>query len=276
MARSAVMLLDHDERGGAARLLLSGAIVLSVYVGVAAAYHLWEWSQPVRPLASPAIMVELSPEAEAPTSEADLAPGPDMVESQLPPEQVPQVLPELIEPLPEINRLAEVMMPLAERQPSPPDKKPPEEKKIEEPPPPVAKPPEPVRVDRKPPAPRTTAAPRSRQKSAPVARAPSPGAAASPGAIASWRDRVVSRLQNAKRYPGSSEARREQGVVTLSFTVNRNGGVTARGIARSSGYSALDQEVLAMVARAAPFPPFPEGMPQASVSLSVPIRFSLR
>ena len=65
-------------------------------------------------------------------------------------------------------------------------------------------------------------------------------------------------------------------MVTLRFTLNRNGGVTARGIARSSGYPALDQEALAMVGRASPFPPFPRTMPQATVNLTVPVRFSLR
>jgi TonB family protein len=33
--------------------------------------------------------------------------------------------------------------------------------------------------------------------------------------------------------------------------------VLSRSIARGSGNSELDQEVLAMVSRAAPFPPFP-------------------
>ena len=85
------------------------------------------------------------------------------------------------------------------------------------------------------PAPQTTAAPRSEQQHRGDAAAPSPGSAASRAAIASWRDLVLARLQQNKRYPASAEARREQGVVTLSFSVDRNGRVLARSIARSSG-----------------------------------------
>ena len=107
-------------------------------------------------------------------------------------------------------------------------------------------------------------------------QAPSPGSAASRAAIASWRDLVVARLQQNKRYPSGAEARREQGVVTLNFSVDRNGRVLARSIARSSGSAALDEEVLAMVQRAQPLPAFPPAMTQDSVNLVVPIRFSLR
>ena len=158
--------------------------------------------------------------------------------------------------------------------PEPPKEPPPPPEVKEEP---RTKPPEVKRVERKKPAPRTTAAPRSERATADTPAAPSPGAAQRVrGAMASWRDQVVAQLQRAKRYPSGAESRREQGVVTLSFTLSRGGSVLSRSIARSSGNSELDQEVLAMVARASPFPQFPPGMTQSSVNLSVPVRFSLR
>ena len=64
-------------------------------------------------------------------------------------------------------------------------------------------------------------------------------------------------------------------LVVLSFTLSRGGTVLGRSIARSSGNAELDQEVLAMVLRAQPFPPFPAGMNQGRIGLSVPVRFSL-
>jgi protein TonB len=94
--------------------------------------------------------------------------------------------------------------------------------------------------------------------------------------MASWRDLVVSQLQRAKRYPGGAESRREQGVVTINFTLSRNGAVLSRTIARTSGYAELDQEALAMVMRAQPFPPFPASMTQPRFNLVAPIRFLLR
>jgi protein TonB len=83
-------------------------------------------------------------------------------------------------------------------------------------------------------------------------------------------------LQSAKRYPSEAQSRREQGVATVSFSVDRNGRVLSRHLVRSSGSSALDQEVLAMVMRAQPLPSFPPAMSQSVIRLSVPIRFSLR
>ena len=140
---------------------------------------------------------------------------------------------------------------------------------------PEEKPPEPKRVEpKKQIAPRTTAPPRSERN---VAERPaSPSAGASAAAVATWRDQVFSQLQRAKRYPSGAQSRREHGVVTLSFTLGRNGAVLARNIARGSGYAELDQEVLAMVLRAQPFPPFPEDMKQARFTFTAPIQFSAR
>jgi periplasmic protein TonB len=52
--------------------------------------------------------------------------------------------------------------------------------------------------------------------------------------------------------------------------------VLAHNIARSSGYADLDNEVMAMIMRAQPLPPFPANMAQPRIDLTVPIRFSLR
>jgi periplasmic protein TonB len=65
-------------------------------------------------------------------------------------------------------------------------------------------------------------------------------------------------------------------VVLLSFSLDRDGHVLARRIAKSSGYTELDNEVMAMLTRAEPLPPFPASMPEGRLDLTVPIRFSLR
>ena len=75
--------------------------------------------------------------------------------------------------------------------------------------------------------------------------------------VCRWVPQAASRLQRAKRYPRGAEKRREQGVVTLRFSLGSDGDVLERSIARSSGNAELDQEVLAMVRRAQPFPSFP-------------------
>ena len=82
-------------------------------------------------------------------------------------------------------------------------------------------------------------------------------------------------MQRYKRYPSEALARREEGVVLLRFSLDRNGQVLARSIARSSGYADLDEEVMNMIVRADPLPVFPANMPQARLELTVPIRFSV-
>jgi periplasmic protein TonB len=92
----------------------------------------------------------------------------------------------------------------------------------------------------------------------------------------SWQTSLVRQIQRYKRYPPQAQARGEQGTVLLSFILDRNGHVLAHSIAQSSGYADLDNEVMAMIMRAEPLPPFPDSMPQARLDLTVPIRFSLQ
>jgi protein TonB len=92
----------------------------------------------------------------------------------------------------------------------------------------------------------------------------------------SWQTSLVRQLQRYKRYPQEAQARGEQGVVLLSFSLDRDGHVLAHRIAKSSGYAELDAEVMAMIMRAEPLPPFPANMPDARLDLTLPIRFSLQ
>jgi len=260
----ATILPGYDRREDLQRWSLAAAIALLAHGALAVGYLLLPAPPPQGAPLSPAVIIELAPLPVAPASPVDLAPGPQMTES-LPQRSSPApVERQAAKPMPKLEAAAQVTLPLPA--PKPVEAQPQQ-------PPQISKP---ERAERKPPAPRTSATPRSERQTAPVARAPSPGSAASRAALANWRDLVVARLQRSKRYPASAEARGEQGVVTLRFSVDRHGRVLARQIARSSGHPALDQEVLAMIARAAPLPPFPPAMTHSVVHLSVPVRFSLR
>jgi len=98
----------------------------------------------------------------------------------------------------------------------------------------------------------------------------------SPRVEPSWQTSLVKHLQQYKRYPSDAQSRGEEGVVLLSFSVDRSGHVLTRQVVRSSGYPELDAEVIAMIQRAEPLPPFPASMSQPRLELTVPIRFSLR
>jgi protein TonB len=269
MAR-AIVLPAPDGGEGWARWSLAAASVSAAHAGAIASYLLFVAAEPPGAANAPAVIVDLAPMPVAPVSQADLAPGVEMVEAA--PVPVPPVPPQPvetqpIEPLPTLEAPAEVALPT----PEPRLEATPEEKPIETP---QEQPVE--RFEQATPAPQTTAVPRSERRDAPVARAPSPGSAQASAAVASWRDLLVTRLQRAKRYPPSAEARRARGIATLSFSMDRHGRVLSQRIVKSSGHADLDQEVLALLQRAQPLPPFPPAMTQAVMNLSVPIRFSLR
>lgn len=230
----------HDDRNPRelARWAIAAAVVVGVHAG-ALTYLLAVHEPDVVGSNMDAVTLELAPIDSTPDAVAsDLAPAPEtMVESS---------------PLPDV--------------PQPPEKLK-EEVKLERPPDdalaevplPVEKPPEKV-ANSPPPAPVT-------------AQQVKGGA---PKVEASWQTSLMRQLQRFKRYPASAQSRKEEGVVLLSFSLDRAGHVLAHSIARSSGHADLDNEVMAMIMRAEPLPAFPDSMQQTRVDLTVPIRFSLR
>lgn len=112
-------------------------------------------------------------------------------------------------------------------------------------------------------------------------RPPSPAVPArvkggAPRIAPSWETELVRRLEQYKRYPSDAQSRGVEGIVMLNFSVDRNGRVLTHDIVRSSGHPELDKEVVSMIERAQPLPPFPPSMPEDKLNLTVPIRFSLR
>jgi protein TonB len=95
-------------------------------------------------------------------------------------------------------------------------------------------------------------------------------------AIPTWKTQIVALLERNKRYPETAQSRREQGVAQVFFSLDRQGRVIDTQLRRSSGVSALDEEALALVRRAQPFPPPPPEWPGERVDLTVPISFNLR
>lgn len=105
--------------------------------------------------------------------------------------------------------------------------------------------------------------------------APSRAAAPSSTAVPAWQRLLLSRLEQVKRYPSAAQFRREQGVATLRFTMDRHGRVLSARIEKSSGSDALDAETLALIRRAEPLPEPPPEVTGNSIELVVPVRFHL-
>ncbi len=159
---------------------------------------------------------------------------------------------------------------MVEQKATPPEPvKVPDQPKAEEPPPP----PDVVATESAPAEVKPVEKVEEQRAPAPITAAPVKGGA--PQVAPSWQTLLVRKLQRYKRYPGGAQARNEQGTVLLSFTVDRNGRVLAHRVVHSSGHTDLDNEVMAMIERAQPLPPFPRGMDEPQISLTVPIRFSL-
>jgi protein TonB len=238
-----IPLHESDARPDFVRWGLAGSIVLAAHIGIAASYLILRDPDVGGMPEAPIMIVELAPLPVAPASDVDIAVGPQMQEQLTPPEPAPQVEPEQ----PKIEKPVVAM-------PEPPKVEP--------------------KAERKPPAPRTSAAPRTLNHTANVPAAPAPGSAnAFPP---SWISLLFSHLLRYRQYPSSAQAAHQEGVVTLAFTMDRNGHVLSRHIARSSGVPALDAEALAMIERAQPLPSFPADMSAATRSFTAPIKFTLR
>lgn len=87
---------------------------------------------------------------------------------------------------------------------------------------------------------------------------------------------VSAHLNRRKTYPVVARQARQQGVVTIRFTIDRSGSISAVSIKRSSGHAVLDDATLALLQRVAPLPRIPAAIPRDSITLSLPIDYSLR
>ena len=195
------------------------------------------------------VMVDLAPVAVSPNITTDVAPGPLQQEAE--PEPQPEKPIEKVElpPDPQAEPVVAVT--------PPPKLEPPKEKKPKQKHASLASAP-------------TRADPQADRPAAPM-----PGLSSrNSDALPNWKTQLVAKLERSKRYP--SEARGDQGIAQLAFSVDRQGGVHNARIVRSSGSSVLDHETLALVQRAQPLPPPPPEVQGAQIPISVPIRYNAR
>jgi protein TonB len=236
--------LHFPERRGFARWTLSAAAIIAAHAIVVGALALWYTRAPPQEDIIPAIAVSLVPvPSSAPQVEnQDVAVGPPMVQQEQTPPETPKVEEEkpverIETPPPPPQQHAEVTLP---RPPHRPAEKP---------------------KPQKPPVPETRAPPKIERTGQ-----------FSQAASNSYNSLVYGHLQQFKRYPDA--AGNASGIVNVSFVLNRSGNVVASHIVKSSGNSVLDQEALAILRRASPFPAFPAEKPGSQDSFVGPINFS--
>ena len=226
----------------------------------------WVMRLPAPPATVPepppaAIAIDMAPEPVAtPTPPADVPPGPQQTRSI--PDPAPMEPPKITaSPSPALNPPVPVPAP---------DKRRRIVKKHK--PIPVLNPQKP---DQTPPAEATTAPPSSEAPPAPTQAAPASGASSSKVSHdpVTWQGTLLAQLEKYKRYPADAMADHQEGVPTVTFSMDRKGHVLSVTLAGSSGHPLLDQEALALPQRAQPLPVPPESVAGDPITLTVPVEF---
>jgi protein TonB len=107
-----------------------------------------------------------------------------------------------------------------------------------------------------------------------AAAAAMPATVPGPDLTPNYSAMISAWLEAHKRYPDSARERGEEGGVKLRFRVDRFGRVLDYRLLESTGYADLDAGIDQMM-RGAQLPPFPEGMTQSQIEVSVKLRFKL-
>jgi protein TonB len=268
------------------RWAISGVVVVAAYGGIATA--MVAWHDPIEPAEpSAAIVIEFAPVLAGPTmQQTELPPGPEMVMSDASPNKPTESLEEKPEEKIEQKVEAKLEQKVEEKVETKPVEEPPPEVApapnpevaVTPPPPQEVKQETPQRQEPRPPAPATTAPQLVPEQTAALPAAPMQGQL-NPNisnAVPTWKTQIVALLERNKRYPETSQSRREQGVAQVFFSIDRQGRVIDSRVVRSSGAAALDEEALALLRRAQPFPKPPAELGGEHVDLTVPIRFNLK
>lgn len=90
-------------------------------------------------------------------------------------------------------------------------------------------------------------------------------------AVSNYPGKVLAKLRRSLRGIPRSAISRARNDVQVSFVVNASGGVGSVRISRSSGSPELDSAALAVVRRAAPFPPIPSEAGRSSWQFTLPL-----
>ena len=91
-----------------------------------------------------------------------------------------------------------------------------------------------------------------------------------------WMRAVTERVRQFFYYPDAALAVRTTGVVTMHFSVSRDGQIDKLQISKSSGNDGLDKAAYDIMHKAQPLPPIPERMHTDRVEGDLPINFGVR
>lgn len=244
---------DNWDAAPAGLWTASSSAMMALHAGALAIAVLWHpsFDQSAPPPA--AMMIELAPMSAPAAPPTEMAPG---IEQQAA-RPIERQVEELPKPEPVVKK-AEVALPKPKPKPQvkPPIEAPPDEKVVEQ----------------------TTAPVAAEAPVAPKNASPAPSMPSSmpSNAVPTWQGILRAHLERHKRYPSAAQARRQEGVATVRFAMDRQGNVLSARLERGSGFSRLDEESLELMQRAQPLPLPPPDITGERIELVVPIQFFLR
>lgn len=97
----------------------------------------------------------------------------------------------------------------------------------------------------------------------------------SAAAYSPYLSQVATRINQMKRYPSLAMTRGQQGVVTVSFSLDALGDVSELVVAKTSRIGSLDRAALHAVRSAAPFGPVPAELSSEVLSMVLDLVFVL-
>ncbi|MFT6597156.1 energy transducer TonB [Cycloclasticus pugetii] len=86
---------------------------------------------------------------------------------------------------------------------------------------------------------------------------------------------LIAWLNQYKNYPAALKKKKQEGVVTLKFTINKKGQLLSASVHKSSGYPLLDKAALDILDKASPMPAIPNSIPRDQLTLIIPLEYSL-
>lgn len=219
---------------------------------------------------SPAPVAEPPPVLEAPA----VPPLPEPPPVAVPSPEFPPTEPPPMEPPPTGPSSEPAVPALPEPPPAAPAPPLPRSPSVERPKHPLRAQPRPHSVVRSP-STEHTPAPRAGTAAPAPAQTPTPPAEAPAAPISStWQTALAAWFASHKTYPEAARRSGAEGTAVLRFTVARSGRVLDVAVARGTGSAILDAAAEALV-HGATLPPFPAGMSQGSVTVTVQIHYSL-
>ncbi len=94
--------------------------------------------------------------------------------------------------------------------------------------------------------------------------------------MAAYAEEILKKVYASTRYPGSAIRRGQEGSVTLTLTVNRDGSLASTEVTQSAPHPALNRAARAAAIKASPFATFTQDMDFDSATFTIPIEFKLQ